>query len=95
MIDALEGADTPVLALDRHEREAPGYGAVAAALAGTPDAVDCPGLAAFFRARGGKALSDHNGLSEAENRRLFVTPHVIEMVSLVLCGLSRVSRRPA
>ncbi|KFA94155.1 TIR domain-containing protein [Archangium violaceum] len=49
----------------------------------------------FFRARGLAGLN--NGLSEEENRRLMVTPHVPEMIFLVLKGLSRLPEpgRPA
>ncbi len=38
-------------------------------------------------------LSELNGLSEDENRRLFVTTHISEMVFLVLKGLSVISQR--
>ena len=36
-----------------------------------------------------------NGLTPEENRRLFETPHIIEMVYLVLRGLQRVLGPPA
>jgi hypothetical protein len=36
-----------------------------------------------------EGLCSSNGLTREENARLFVTPHVIEMVSLVLRGLRR------
>lgn len=38
-------------------------------------------------------LSRNNGLSLPENERLFVTPHVMEMINLVLTGLARLKRR--
>jgi len=56
-----------------------------------PDAPDLPALADYFRSVGAKGLAKTNGLSEQENRRLFRTPHVPEMVFLVLRGLSRIA----
>jgi hypothetical protein len=44
----------------------------------------------YFRTKGLPGLN--NGLTDDENRRLFVTPHTIEMVCLVLLGLGRVWR---
>lgn len=38
-------------------------------------------------------LAELNGLSEAENRRLFVTTHISEMIFLVMKGLSVISQR--
>lgn len=48
-------------------------------------------LVNFIREKGIAGLN--NGLNEEENRRLFVTPYVPEMVSLVLKGLSKVFRK--
>lgn len=56
-----------------------------------PSRIDYAALTAFFREQGIGGL--HNGLSEAENRRLFETPFVPEMVRLVLKGLSALSAR--
>jgi hypothetical protein len=97
VIDALRGRDTPVLSRAWQEQAAPGYKAMAAvfdreAAAGRAEAIDYPALAEFFRSRGVAFLSKHNGLTEAENQRLFETPHVVEMVALVLRGLGRVCR---
>lgn len=40
-----------------------------------------------------KQLSHDNGLSPAENRRLFETPHVSEMIQLILKGIEAVQSR--
>lgn len=56
-----------------------------------PSRIDYAALTAFFREQGIGGL--RNGLSEAENRRLFETPFVPEMVRLVLKGLSALSAR--
>ena len=57
-----------------------------------PAAIDYEGLVADFAAAGVAGLSQHNGLSDDENRRLFVTPHTAEMVFLVLKGLRTLRR---
>jgi hypothetical protein len=44
----------------------------------------------YFLTKGLPGLN--NGLTDDENRRLFATPHTIEMVCLVLLGLGRVWR---
>ena len=49
-------------------------------------------VAAFFEQRGVAGLK--NGLSEEENRRLFVTRSPLEQVALVLRGLRAVRQRP-
>ncbi len=52
--------------------------------------IDYDALRSIFEAAGANnlsALSAGNGLSAEENRRLFVTPHVSEMIYLVLKGL--------
>ena len=54
------------------------------------DPVDYVSLVGEFNAWGVAGLSASNGLTAEENRRLFKTPHVIEMVALVLRGLLRV-----
>jgi len=53
------------------------------------DPVDYPKITAEFEEWGIAGLCDSNGLNEEENRRLFETPHVFEMVYLVLRGLVR------
>ena len=96
-IDALQGKETPVHSRARQESENPAYKAMAAiqdreSAAGRADPIDNPGIAAFFKTKGVKFVSAHNGLSEPENARLFETPHVMEMVALVLRGLGRLAR---
>ena len=59
------------------------------------DPIDYPIIAALFKTKGVKFASDHNRLSEAENGRLFETPHVMEMVALVRRGLGRLARTEA
>jgi hypothetical protein len=47
-------------------------------------------MLAVFAATGANnlaGLSTHNGLTPDENRRLFETPHIAEMIYLVLKGL--------
>ncbi|GAK56718.1 hypothetical protein U27_03681 [Candidatus Vecturithrix granuli] len=51
--------------------------------------IDYDALVAFFQQEGVAGL--HNGLNLEENERLFATPHIPEMISLVLKGLSRLS----
>jgi hypothetical protein len=53
---------------------------------GAPEPEDTRALERFFRERGVAGL--RNGLTEEENRRLFETPHVPEMIFLVLKGLA-------
>ncbi|HEX3147424.1 MAG TPA: TIR domain-containing protein [Gemmataceae bacterium] len=53
--------------------------------------IDYPKLVAELKTYGNNGLAklcELNGLSQAENERLFETPHVIEMVYLVLKGLA-------
>ncbi len=49
------------------------------------DPVDYKGLVEFFNKKGVKGLN--NGLNENDNKRLFETIHIPEMISLVLKGL--------
>lgn len=44
----------------------------------------------FLATHGLERLAENNGLSVAENERLFVTPHLMEMINLVLTGLTRI-----
>jgi hypothetical protein len=53
------------------------------------EAINYPTLIRELAAYGMDGLCAGNGLTEAENRRLFETPHLIEMVYLVLRGLLR------
>ena len=55
--------------------------------------IDYPALVDAFEQTGLAGLSRINGLNERENLRLFATPHVIEMVHLVLKGLLNVFGR--
>lgn len=41
-----------------------------------------------LRALGVKGISERNGLTEDENRRLFQTPHITEVTQLILKGLT-------
>ncbi len=50
--------------------------------------IDFEGLLEKIQNYGFSQLSESNGLSEAENRRLAVTPHINEMIYLILKGLS-------
>jgi hypothetical protein len=97
VIDALFGNLNPVLSWEEQRRD-PAYAALGERCrTNSADPADPLGygeLAAFFRGVGVEGLSrpggpNYNGLTEAENHRLFVTPHVIEMVYLVLLGLGR------
>jgi hypothetical protein len=51
----------------------------------TEERIDYEKLTDFFTQRGIAGL--HNGLSEEENLRLFTTPHIPEIIALVLRGL--------
>ena len=51
--------------------------------------IDYSNLLMFFRKQGVRGLN--NGLTEEENRRLFETPHIPEMIMLVLKGLRTIS----
>jgi hypothetical protein len=63
-----------------------------AATKGSFDPIDYAALVRFF---GGKGISRlNNGLSETENKRLFKTIHIPEMISLVLKGLANIAREP-
>jgi hypothetical protein len=52
--------------------------------------IDYSKLTAFFNEKGIAGLN--NNLTEEENRRLFVTPHVAETIALVLKGLVRIRK---
>jgi hypothetical protein len=56
----------------------------------TQGPVDYEELVRFFRSQGIEGLN--NGLGEADNQRLFETPYIPEMISLVLKGLTRLSK---
>jgi hypothetical protein len=92
VIDTLEGRPTPVLTREWQQQLSPSYTAVADLYAAN-DPVDYQAVVRFFRGQGIESLSRHNGLSEGENRRLFETPYLVEMVYLVLLGLGRVFAR--
>ncbi|WP_176520245.1 TIR domain-containing protein [Bacillus cereus] len=53
--------------------------------------IDYENMLAFFKNKGIESLN--NGLTEQENLTLFSTPHIPEMISLVLKGLANVSTR--
>lgn len=52
--------------------------------------IDYTKLTDFFNEKGIAGLN--NNLSKEENRRLFVTPHVAEMIALTLKGLARIEK---
>jgi hypothetical protein len=89
VIDVLEKRSTPVFTRDWQEQKNPKYKAVAD-LYPENDQVDYQSLVRFFSEKGVAFLSQHNGLTVEDNRRLFHTPNVLEMVYLALLGLGRV-----
>jgi hypothetical protein len=52
--------------------------------------IDYAKLTDFFNERGIAGLNNH--LTAEENQRLFVTPHVAEMISLTLRGLAKIEK---
>jgi hypothetical protein len=52
--------------------------------------IDYSALTEFFNQQGIAGLN--NQLSEEENKRLFTTPHVAEMIALTLKGLARINK---
>jgi len=74
-------------------RETEGAGSARAAdgagTGGEADSIDFGKIAEVFSGAGVEGLSDINGLSVEENERLFVTPHVSEIIFLIFTGLSR------
>jgi hypothetical protein len=61
----------------------------------TVDLIDYDKLAAVFMGCRVEGLSAHNGLSIEENTKLFRTPHVEEMIYLVLTGLLKIGHGSA
>lgn len=59
----------------------------------SPDKIDFAEIIYSFNQLGIKGLSQLNGLSEEENRRLFKTPHLSEMIFLIIKGLKQLSSR--
>ena len=55
--------------------------------------LDFAAIQQFLNSYGLARLARNNGLSQAENERLFATPHLMEMINLVLTGLARLKRR--
>jgi hypothetical protein len=56
-----------------------------------PDKIEYAEIIDRFNQLGIKGLSRLNGLSEEENRRLFETPHLLEMIFLIIKGLKQIS----
>jgi hypothetical protein len=54
------------------------------------DKIDYKQLSAFFIDYGLEKIFNNNGLNEEENRRLFVTNNLLEMIYLVLKGLTAI-----
>ena len=55
--------------------------------------LDFESIQQFLGGYGLARLSRNNGLDLEENERLFKTPHLMEMIYLVLTGLARVTRK--
>ena len=98
VIDALrrkpDDPPVPVLTRGFQEERDPGYKALAAVYdreraAGRDGGLAYEEMARFFAEKGVGFLSRYNGLTVDQNQRLFDTPHVVEMVYLVLLGLGR------
>ena len=87
LADAVLDREPTALTREFQERD-PAYRDMVAAHDAIPGVgrVDYEALVGEFRRLGVGGLAALNGLSEPENRRLFETPHVIEMVYLVLRG---------
>ena len=56
----------------------------------TENPIDLSAEAAYFAGYGLDRLAANNGLSPEENRRLFVTPHLNEIIYLIFKGISKV-----
>jgi hypothetical protein len=97
LAEALLGDRPGALTRAAHERDtryaqlAAAYDRAVAGRAGEP--IDFERVVGFLNQTGVAGLSSRNGLTEDENRRLFVTSHVPEMVYLVLKGMARVAAR--
>lgn len=57
---------------------------------GQDERVDFEGMQQFLGTHGLERLGANNGLNPDENERLFITPHLMEMINLVLTGLTRI-----
>jgi SLOG cluster2/TIR domain len=90
VIDALLGRKPKALT-EAHQFEDPDYKQMVALHNDLPgvDRVNYAELTAEFKKWGLAGLRKSNGLSKEENVRLFETPHVFEMVYLVLKGLMK------
>lgn len=60
---------------------------------GENEQLDFASIQRFLGTYGLDRLATNNGLSTAENERLFVTPHLMEMINLVLTGLTRIKHK--
>lgn len=98
VIDALHGAAPETLEESYQSAHNPGYADFVAffnaqiqekALPAV-EPIDYRQLVQFFRDKGVAGLQ--NGLSAADNERLFTTPHIPEMISLVLKGLAELAQ---
>ena len=97
-VEALRGGTPAALTRAAHERETGGYADLTSAYdqeaaAGRSQPVDFEGVTRLLNETGVAGLAAVNGLTEEENLRLFETPHIPEMVYLVLKGLARVAAR--
>lgn len=91
IIDAIEGR-RPVELTEKYQSRQKDYDKFLDCVKKQPVAfsIDYPAMVAELKTAGIVGLN--NGLSEAENRELFETPHVPMMVSLVLKGLAKCKR---
>lgn len=87
IIEALRGNPPESLTTEYHRQADPLYAQMLDTASLAPDTpVDYPSLINDFHCTGTTGL--HNGLSQADNERLFETDDIDEMVALVLKGLA-------
>jgi len=89
--EALQGRNPEVFSMNYHKDGTPGYEEAYERYVKAVEHTDpLKESLGYFQNIGLKGLSDLNGLSIDDNLRLFETPHIPEMVRLVLKGLSSV-----
>ena len=99
IIEAVERGTPTALTRDYQFASDPTYRAMAetfnrAAPAANVEPIDYEALVRTFQALKVEGLSQLNGLTVDENRRLFETTHLVEIIYLVLKGLMKTSHRP-
>ena len=85
--DAIEGRTVPAFSLDEQTRVWPKYGTVWGELQGTDDEVDWDAINEYLKNLGIEGLSQLNGLTVEENRRLAVTRDSAEIAYWIAKGL--------